>query len=87
MEKVGSKIALRQVPARPICVAGSYLHAKLAWHLGIVCRSPDMIVFFVEARSLVSDAPTWNKWSSEVLVVTHRAFACSGEESYRKAPT
>ena len=36
--------------------------------------------FFVEARSLVSDAPTWNKRSSELLVVTRGAFACSGEE-------
>src|SRR4051812_14642962 len=33
MEKVGCEIALRQVPSRPICAAGSYLHAKLAWHL------------------------------------------------------
>ena len=30
--------------------------------------------FFVEARSLVRDAPTWNKRSSELLVVTHGAF-------------
>src|SRR4051812_7200763 len=86
MEKVGSEVTLWQVPARPFCAAGSYLHAKLAWHLGTVCRSPGIIIF-VEARSLVSDAPTWNKRSSELLVVTCRAFARSGEESYKKAPT
>src|SRR3954467_4402284 len=85
MEKVGSEVALWQVPARPVCAAGSYLHAKLAWHLGTVYRSPG--IFFVEARSLVSDAPTWNKRSSELLVVTCGAFACSGEESDKKAPT
>src|ERR1041384_3015980 len=62
MEKVGCEIALRQVPARPICTAGSYLHAKIAWHLGTVYR-----VFFIEARSLVSNAPTWNKQSSELF--------------------
>src|ERR1043165_909426 len=39
MEKVGSEVALWQVQARPFCVAGSYLHAKLPWHLGIVCRN------------------------------------------------
>src|SRR3954468_1491526 len=86
MEKVGSEIALRQVPAQPFCAAGSYLHAKLAWHLGTVCRSPG-IIFFVEARSLVRDAPTWNNRSSELLVVTRGAFASSGEESDKKAPT
>src|SRR4051812_19110543 len=31
-------------------------------------------------RNLVSDAPTWNKRSSELLVVTRGAFACSDEE-------
>src|SRR3954465_15794103 len=86
MEKVGSEISLRQVPAWPFCATGSYLHAKLAWHLGTVCRSPGIIVF-VEARSLDSDAPTCNKRSSEPLVVTRGAFVHSGEESYRKAPT
>src|ERR1043165_6130792 len=79
MENVGSEVALWQVPARPFCAAGSYLHAKLVWHLGTVYRSPGIIIF-VEARSLVSGAPTWNKRSSEMLVVTHGAFACSGEE-------
>src|SRR3954471_17813614 len=86
MEKIGSEVTLWQVPTRPFCIAGSYLHAKLAWHLGTVCRSPGIIVF-VEARSLDSDAPTWNKRSSELLVVTLGAFARSGEESCRKAPT
>ena len=51
MEKVGSEIALRQVPARPNFAAGSYLHANLAWHLGTVYRVPGMCVF--EARSLI----------------------------------
>src|SRR3954465_13998648 len=50
MGKVGSEIALRQVPARPNFAAGSYLHANLAWHLGTVYRVPGMCVF--EARSL-----------------------------------
>ena len=36
MEKAGSEIALRQVPARPNFAAGSYLHASLAWHMGTV---------------------------------------------------
>src|SRR3954462_12675357 len=78
MEKIGSEVALWQVPTRPFCAAGSYLHAKLAWHLGIVCRSPGIIVF-VEARSLVSDAPTWNKRSSELLVVTRGYIVRSSE--------
>ena len=66
MEKIGSEIALRQVLDRLNFAAGSYLHAKLAWHLGIVCRVPGMCVF-IEARSLVSNAPTWNKQSSELF--------------------
>src|SRR3954467_11515053 len=86
MEKIGSEVALWQVPARPFCSAGSYLHAKLAWHLGTVCRSLGIIVF-VETWILVSDAPTWNKRSSELLVVTRGAFACSSEESYKKSLT
>ena len=55
MEKVGSEIALRQVPARPNFAAGSYLHASLAWHLGTVYRGPGMCVF--EARSLIAFHP------------------------------
>ena len=66
MEKIGSEITLRQVPARPIFAAGSYLHAKLAWHLGTVYRVPGICIF-VEARSLVSNAPNWNKQSSELF--------------------
>src|SRR3954462_14817931 len=81
MEKVGSEVALWKVPARPICAAGSYLHAKLAWHLGTMYRVPG-IVIFVEARSLDSSALTWNRQSSELLVVARRAYACPGEESY-----
>src|SRR3954463_4663291 len=59
MKKVGSEIALRQVPARPKFAAGSYLHANLAWHLGIVCRVPGMCVF--EARSLIALHPLGTK--------------------------
>src|SRR3954470_20511816 len=33
MEKVGSEIAHRQVPAWPNFAAEHYLHASLAWHL------------------------------------------------------
>ena len=65
MEKVGSEIALRQVPARPYFAAGSYLDTSLAWHLGTVYRVPGMCVF--EARSLNSIAPTWNKTSGELF--------------------
>src|ERR1041384_1083658 len=66
MEKIGSEVAQWQVPARTICAAGSYLHAKLAWHLGTVYRVPGTCVF-IEARSLVSNAPTWNKQSSALF--------------------
>src|ERR1041385_858007 len=66
MEKVGSEIALRQIPARPICAAGSYLHAKLAWHLGTMYRVPGICIS-IEARSLVDNAPTWSKQSSELF--------------------
>src|SRR3954466_1319574 len=84
MEKVGSEIALRQDPARSICAAGSYLHAKLAWHLGTVYRIPGITVF-IEARSLDSNAPTWNKRSSDLLVAARGTYVCSGEESCRRA--
>ena len=76
MEKVGSEVALWQVA---IYAAGSYLHAKLAWHLGIVYCIPGITVF-IEARSLDSNAPTWNKQSSELLVATRGAYECLGEE-------
>src|SRR3954462_6213651 len=59
MEKVGSEIALRQVPARPYFAAGSYLHANLAWHLGTVYRVPGTCVF--EARSLIALHPLGTK--------------------------
>ena len=65
-KKLGVKSLLRQVPAQPIFAAGSYLHAKLAWHLGTVCRVT-MNVCFIEARSLISNALTWNKQSSELF--------------------
>src|SRR4051812_20366691 len=59
MEKVGSEIALWQVPARPNFTAGSYLHANLAWHLGTVCCVPGICVF--EARSLIALHPLGTK--------------------------
>src|ERR1044072_9581121 len=65
-KRLGVKSLLRQVPARPICAAGSYLHAKLAWHLGTVCRVTKNVCF-IEARSLISNALTWNKQSSELF--------------------
>src|SRR3954466_4418293 len=81
MEKVGSEIAHRQVPARPIFAAGSYLHANLAWHLGTVCRAPGICVF--EARSLIDNAPTWkNDQASCSLSHSRSLFWCSGEEKY-----
>ena len=66
MGKMGVKSLLRQVPARPNFAAGSYLHAKLAWHLGTVCRVTRNVCF-IEARSLISNALTWNKQSSEMF--------------------
>src|ERR1043165_8697893 len=65
-KRLGVKSLLRQVPARPIFAAGSYLHAKLAWHLGTVCRVT-RDVCFIEAQSLVSSAPAWNKQSSKLF--------------------
>src|SRR3954467_10716191 len=78
MENVGSEVALWHVPARPSAQRGPTYTLSLRgiWVQCIVAQAS----FFVEARSLISDAPTWNKQSSELLVITHRAFACSGEE-------
>src|SRR3954462_8864273 len=59
MEKVGSDIALRQVPVRSYFAAGSYLHANLVWHLDTVYRVPGMCVF--EARSLIVLHPLGTK--------------------------
>src|SRR3954463_15690403 len=78
MEKVGSEIALRQVPARPNFAAGSYLHANLAWHLGTVYRGPGMCVF--EARSLIAFHPLGtNHQASCSLIHSRSCFECSGE--------
>src|SRR3954470_10100585 len=44
-KRLGSEIALRQVPARPNFAAGSYLHANLAWHLGTVYRVARNVCF------------------------------------------
>src|SRR4051812_38893035 len=80
MENVGSEVTLWKVPARPSAQWGPTYTLSLRgiWVQCVAAQAS----FFVEARSLVSDAPTWNKRSSEILVVTRGAFACSGEESY-----
>src|SRR3954468_24814071 len=76
MEKVGSEIAHRQVPARPNFVAGSYLHANLAWHLGTVYRGPGICVF--EARSLIDNALSWKiDQASCSLGHSRSLFECS----------
>src|ERR1043165_9977383 len=83
MEKVGSEVALWKVPARPFYAAGSYLHAKLVWHLGTVYCIPGITVF-IEARSLDSNAPTWNKRSSELLVLARGAMCAQARSHVRK---
>ena len=85
MENFGSEVALWQVPAQPFAQRGPTYSISLhgIWVQQVVALAS----FFVEARSLVRDAPTWNKRSSELLVVTRGAFASSGEESDKKAPT
>src|ERR1041385_4503636 len=76
MGKVGSEIALRQVPARPNFAAGCYLHANLAWHLGTVYRVPGMCVF--EARSLIALHPLCTKHQASCSLMPPRAcFECS----------
>src|SRR3954468_17309534 len=72
MEKVGSEIALRQVPARPNFAAGSYLHANLAWHLGTVYRVPGKCVF--EARSLIALHPLGTKHQASYSLIHPRSF-------------
>src|SRR3954466_14341238 len=67
MEKVGSEIALRQVPARPNFAAGSYLHANLAWHLGTAYRVPGMCVF--EARSIIALHPLGTKHQASCSLI------------------
>src|ERR1041384_6755860 len=82
MEKVGSEIALRQVPAWPNFAAGSYLHANLAWHLGTVYRVPGMCVF--EARSLIVFHPLGTKHQVRCSLCHSRSwFECPGEEFLR----
>src|SRR3954467_3269308 len=84
MENIGSEVTLWQVPARPSAQRGPTYTLSLRgiWVQQVAAQAS----FFIEARSLVRDAPTWNKQSSEILVVTHGAFAGSGEEN-KKAPT
>src|SRR3954468_12306091 len=72
MEKVGSEIAHRQVPARPNFAAGSYLHANLAWHLGTVCRIPGMCIF--EARSLIVLHPLGTKHQASFSLIHPRSL-------------
>src|SRR3954467_9977472 len=55
-KRLGVKLLLRQVLARPNFAVASYLHAKLAWNLGTVCRVPGICIF-IEARSLVTMHP------------------------------
>src|ERR1041384_3759083 len=55
-KRLGVKSLLWQVPARPNFAAGSYLHTKLAWHLGTVCCVPGICIF-IEAWSLVAMHP------------------------------
>src|ERR1041385_7121868 len=72
MGKVGSEIALRQVPARPYFAAGSYLHANLAWHLGTVYRVPGMCVS--EARSLIVLHPLGTKHQARFFLLPPGVF-------------
>src|ERR1043165_8114556 len=72
MEKVGSEIALRHVPARPNFAAGSYLHANLAWHLGTVCRGPGTCIF--EARSLIVFHPLGTNHQASCSLICSRSF-------------
>src|ERR1043165_4741769 len=85
MENIGSEVAMWQVPVRPSAQRGPTYTLSLCgiWVQQVAAQAS----FFVEARSLVRDAPTWNKQSSELLVVTRGAFASSSEESNNKAPT
>src|SRR3954463_5811293 len=84
MENIGSEVALWQVPARPSAQRGPTYTLSLRgiWVQQVAAQES----FFIEARSLIRDAPTWNKRSSELLTVTRGAFAKSGEEN-KKAPT
>src|SRR3954466_15669429 len=72
MGKVGSEIALRQVPARPYFAAGSYLHANLAWHLGTMYRVPVMCVF--EAWSLIALHPLGTKHQASCSLIHPRSL-------------
>src|ERR1041385_8845808 len=77
MGKVGSEIALRQVPARPYFAAGSYLHANLAWHLGTVYRVPGKCVF--EARSLIALHPLGTKHQASCSLIHPRSLVSSAQ--------
>lgn len=72
MGKVGSEIALRQVPARPYFASRFYLHANLAWHLGTVYRVPGMCVF--EAQSLIALHPLGTKHQASCSLIHPRSF-------------
>src|SRR3954469_13333919 len=77
MEKVGSEIARRQVPARSNFAAGSYLHANLAWHLGILYRLPGMCVF--EAWSLIAFHPLGTKHQASCSLIHSRSLFLSAQ--------
>src|ERR1041385_1495530 len=77
MGKVGSEIALRQVPARPYFAAGFYLHANLAWHLGTVYPVSGMCVF--EARSLIALHPLGTKHQASCSLIHPRSFVSSAQ--------
>src|ERR1041385_4447645 len=77
MGKVGSEIALRQVPARPNFAAGSYLHANLAWHLGTLYRVPGMCVF--EVRSLIALHQLGTKRQASCSLIHPRSFVSSAQ--------
>src|SRR4051812_42628651 len=66
MENIGSEIPLRRSqPSRSAQRGLTYtLSLRGIWAQCIVFQE---YVFFVEARGLVSNAPTWNKQSSELF--------------------
>src|SRR4051812_29481893 len=84
MENVRSEVALWQVPARPSAQRGTTYTLSLCgiWVQQVATQAS----FFVEARSLVRYAPTWNKRSSELLVVTRGLLRAQERNQIRKHP-
>src|SRR3954463_10506179 len=60
MENVGSEVALWKVPARPSAQRGLTYTISLPG-IWVQCVVAQVLLFFIEVWSLVSDAPTWNK--------------------------